>query len=107
MKFLRKIQAKYGVRAAKNQKGTNLSGLSVKLWDDTYKVGAEHWGNASSPVYEWGDGDWVSSQYQVADFRHSPEKALRQIIEDSLIGVEIDENIEKEIDDAIKRAKVI
>lgn len=53
---------------------------------------------------EWG---WVPSQYQVADFRHSPEKALRQSIEESLIDVEIDENIEEEIEDALKRAKDI
>jgi hypothetical protein len=107
MHFLSKIKAKYAVTGAKEDK--KLSGLSVKLWDDVYKIGAEHWGNASSPIFQWLNDSkkWEQTQYQVASFGHSPEKALRQIIEDSLIGVEIDENIEEEIDEAIRRAKDI
>jgi replication fork clamp-binding protein CrfC len=38
MKFLRKIQAKYGVRAAKKQKGTNLRAGDSKLDEVTQMI---------------------------------------------------------------------
>lgn len=101
MSFLNKLQAKYLAEGAPEKK---LSGLSVNLWGELHKVGAEHWGNAASPIYYWSGEEWVVTQYQVASFRHNPKEALKQLIYDSA-GVYIDEQIEEEVEEALKRAK--
>jgi hypothetical protein len=47
-----------------------------------YRVSA-NWGNASDPVFTWNGGTrvWRPTQWQVADFQHSPQAALRKIVE--------------------------
>lgn len=52
---------------------------------DTLGVMARHWGDAASPIEALdADGDWISTQYQVADFRHVREAAIKRIIDEYL-----------------------
>jgi len=64
--------------------------------------------NASDPVesLNYETGEWQPTQYQVANFQHSPQQALRQIIEDDLLESGFDiENYEEDIEDALNAAE--
>ncbi|HBY58521.1 MAG TPA: hypothetical protein DEH78_01785 [Solibacterales bacterium] len=53
--------------------GTNSAGETVRV--------RANWGDASCGVeMDYGGGEWVRTQFQVADFRHSPSKALEWAI---------------------------
>lgn len=60
-----------------------MSGLACEPWTpgEVYAVAAD-WAQASSPVLIWGDGEWTNDMHgrQVADFRHEPTDALRDLI---------------------------
>ena len=73
--------------------------LTTKIWNQSYTVRAANWGDASAPVQaRMGDGSW-GARGQVADYRHSPERALRDFIEE---GEDIDAETSEDIDDAIE-----
>ena len=75
--------------------------LTTTIWNQTYAVRASNWGEASSPVQaRMEDGPWANHG-QVADYRHSPERALRDFIEE---GECIDAETREEVDDAIEAA---
>lgn len=60
-----------------------MATYETKCWGDTYRLAA-NFAEASSPVkVEDVDGNWQSTQYQVADFRHRPEAAMRRILEET------------------------
>lgn len=65
-------------------------------------------GQASCNIYTVKEDDKLeSSPYQVADFSHNKEAAMRQLIEDWLIyGGEIDDECQAEIDSAIADMEV-
>lgn len=67
------------------KKGTY--GLAVSTWGEAYAVCA-NWAEASSPVWSLaGDGEWVNTGRQVADYRHDPRSALEhELREVSLAG---------------------
>lgn len=77
--------------------------LTTKIWGDTYGVRAD-WAQASDQVFSLGEDGWHGTQYQVASFQHSPEEALRRILETTakMSGGEIDDD---EINDAIERSE--
>ena len=53
-----------------------------------------------------GDGEWVPTQYQVADFQHSDTAALRKMIEECVIsGGDQPSDFAIEIDNAIEEAE--
>ena len=60
-----------------------MTGIACEPWTpgEIYAVAAD-WGQASCPVMVWGDGEWTQDECgrQVADFRHSPQSALRDLI---------------------------
>lgn len=76
-------------------------GLAAAPWSPTevYAVAAA-WGEASSPVLTWSGSKWVPTQYQVADFRHDPRAALRQILADEASAG----GGESCVDDAVRQA---
>lgn len=57
------------------------TGLAVEPWapGEIYAVAAD-WAQASSPVLIYGEDGWDNTQYQVADFRHRVEDALRTFV---------------------------
>ncbi len=63
------------------------SGLVVEPWSkgEIYAVAA-NWGNASSPVWNYGEDGWQQSGRQVADFRHEPRAALIAELEETLVA---------------------
>lgn len=76
--------------------------LTTEIWGDTYGVSAD-WSQASDQVFSLGEDGWHGTQYQVASFRHSPEEALRRILEETAkLSGEVDDD---EIDDAIERSE--
>ena len=74
-----------------------MTGLMVEPWTpgEVYAVAAK-WAQASSPVYTWGRSSWdiQSHGMQVADFRHSPQRALKLEIEEAVRagGDDLDED---------------
>jgi len=52
------------------------SAYIVEIWGEKYGVRGD-WGNASSSVEEFSEDGWHSTGRQVADFCHSPKRALR------------------------------
>lgn len=48
------------------------------------KIGIEgNFANAASPIRRLNDeGEWETTQYQVADFRHNPRSAMEREIEE-------------------------
>jgi hypothetical protein len=53
-----------------------------------------------------GEGNWIPTQYQVADFRHSNTAALRKMIEESVVaGGDTPEDYAVEIDNAVAEAE--
>ncbi len=69
-------------------------------WGQTYRVRA-NWAQASSPVeVQYEDGDWMGDPHgrQVADFRHWPERAMRD-----WIAAGEDDSATDDIDEAVAR----
>ena len=79
--------------------------LKTKIWGETYGVRAD-WAQASDQVQALNsDGEWQSTQFQVADFRHSPEAALRRVLEDTAkIAGDLDDEVREEMEEALKNA---
>lgn len=74
--------------------------LTTTFGGETYSVSAD-WAQASSPV------DGVDGGRQVADFRHRPELALRQSIEESIrYSGDDPDDMADEIDAAIEAAEI-
>lgn len=73
------------------------SGLCVVPWCvyDVYGVAA-NWANAAAPVYTWGDGEWINSGRQVADYRHDPQAALVDILRIEIEAGDPDEDAHAE-----------
>ena len=62
-------------------------GLAVEPWSkgEIYAVAA-NWAEASSPVLSYGEDGWHHTGKQVADYRHSPEEALRDVLAEALVA---------------------
>jgi hypothetical protein len=61
------------------------TGLIARYRDELYGVAA-CWSDASAPVFILaGDGEWEMTHYQVADFRHRPEDALRRVMREARV----------------------
>lgn len=60
-------------------------GLAVEPWSagEIYAVAA-NWAQASDQVMQYGPRGWTGTQYQVAEFRHSPQAALAQIVREAI-----------------------
>ena len=83
-----------------------MTGLAVEPWakGEVYAVAA-NWAQASCPIRVYGCNGWDYDDHgrQVANFRHSPEAALRAIIESAIeAGGETpqEEDIDDILDDA-------
>lgn len=61
-----------------------MRGLAVEPWcqGEIYAVAAD-WAQASCEVLYWGDGDWVGTGRQVADYRHDDYRALAEFVRES------------------------
>jgi hypothetical protein len=72
------MMTKY-IREAIDARPPGTSGYVIAPWapDEVYGVAA-NWAESSAPVYTHGPDGWEPTQYQVADFRHWPEDALRR-----------------------------
>ena len=59
--------------------------LAVAPWspDELYAVAAD-WAQASSPVYSYGAQGWDQTGRQVADYRHSAQRALAAILREAV-----------------------
>lgn len=79
----------------------DMTTYKTTCWGQSYEVSAD-WAQASSPVAGPSGGR------QVADFRHSPAAAIRDMLEDAVLagGGEIDEAA-GEIDEAIENMIIV
>jgi hypothetical protein len=82
--------------------------LRTTCWNDRFAVRAD-WAQAASPVFEWGDGEWVPDPQgrQVADFRHRPELALRSCLARYAADADDAESANREVDEAMARAAIV
>ncbi len=77
-----------------------IAKYSTKCWGDTFTVAAD-WGRAASPVREMPGR-------QVADFRHSPERAMRALLEgEAILSGAIDRECRREITLAVKSMREV
>lgn len=70
----------------------------VKLFGDEFVISGD-FVQANSRIRFLGDDGWVSTPWQVADFRHRPNVALKTIVK--WAACINDSNHDKEIEDAI------
>ena len=70
---------------------------------DKYEISA-NFAQASDTIFtRSGLGEWIPTQYQVADFRHDSDKAMRCMIDECIIaGGDKPEDFSDEIEEAIK-----
>ena len=86
-------------------------GLAVEPWSrgEIYAVAA-NWAQASATIYAYGKRGWHLTGRQVADYRHSPEAALRaEVIEaiassEAIPSEDVDDD---EVDHIIRNASKI
>ena len=75
------------------------------MWGSVTVAVAARWSDASAPVMIW-DGGWSDSPRQVADYGHSPSRALRAALEECAIAEGLDADqaealIEQAMDEAV------
>ena len=58
-----------------------MTGLTARWGDSAITVAAMDWADAAAPVMIMGDGGWLHTGRQVADFRHSSMRALHWAVE--------------------------
>lgn len=59
---------------------TTMETVTCTIWGDTFRLRA-NWAEASSQVERETEDGWKQTGYQVADFCHSPERAMRRELE--------------------------
>ncbi len=80
-----------------------IEAYTVKIWGDTYSLRA-NWAEASSQIERDTEDGWMDTGTQVADYRHSPEAAMRAELQQSAVagGDDIlNPNVAAEIDAAL------
>ena len=79
--------------------------LTTKIWGDTYGVRAD-WSQAGDIVETLvGDGEWITSPMQVANYQHRANAALKSHLEDvAASSGDLDGKAESEIEKAVSRA---
>lgn len=82
-----------------------MSVYTVEIWGDTYSLSAD-FAEASCPIDRWvEDGEfWEPTAYQVADFRHRPDEAMRAELRSSAIASGDDPIEDTDIGEEIERA---
>ena len=61
------------------------SEYTTECWGDTYKIRAD-FSNAASNIEVYDAyGEWLPTQWQVADVRHCPEWAMENVLEQDVI----------------------
>lgn len=97
---------KLPVRRAEGEKIMKKEEYIVKYYGDKYGVRADFSQAGDNIEILDADENWRSSQYQVADFRHRPDDALRaQIVESVQFGGDDPKSPENaaEIDEAMSQ----
>jgi len=79
-----------------------MTDYTTIFFAETYGISA-NFAQASDSIFcLGGDGEWIGTQYQVADFQHSPEAALRRILTEIVeAGGDNPDDFETEINNAI------
>ena len=75
---------------------------STIIWGDTYSLRA-NWADASSPIERETEDGWQPTGYQVADFAHSSEAAMREELRQAVVSGDDPDDWSDEIDAAIER----